>query len=182
MANQDQTQADFLVEEGKSLYQAKKYLKAAESFSQASEVYDTEDKSLLAAEMRNNQCVSLLMAKKPNQALDAVQGTSTIFIEAGQMKEAGMALANEATALKDLGEKESALEAFTKAGEIFLSLDEDELYMQTVQSISSLKFQSRNLTGAVFSMQKGLEGVEKPTWRQKLLKRLIKIPDNLLNK
>ena len=182
MTKQDQDQVDFLTEEGKSLYQAKKYLPAAEAFSQAAEAYDVLGKTLLAVEMRNNQCVSLLLAKKPQKALEVVQGTSSLFIEAGKIKEAGMALANEATALKDLGENELALEAFTRAGDLFQSGGEEDLYLQTMQSVSGLKLRSRNLTGALFSMQKGLEGIEKPTWRQKLLKKLMDIPDNLLNK
>jgi hypothetical protein len=132
--------------------------------------------------MRNNQCVSLLLARKPRLAIEAVQGTNALFLDAGQMTKAGMALANEATALKDLGDKESALERFTQAAEVFRSADEEDLYLQTMQSVSGLKLKSRNLVGAVFAMQKGIDGIEKPTWRQKLLKNLLKIPDNLLNK
>lgn len=182
MTKQDQNQADFLTNEGKSLYQAKKYLPAAESFSKAAAGYDGLGNILMAAEMRNNQCVSLLLAKKPRLALEAVQGTSALFLEAGQITKAGMALANEAIALKDLGEKESAIARFTQAAELFRSVDEEDLYLQTMQSVSGLKLKSRNLIGAVFSMQQGIDGVEKPTWRQKLLRSLLKIPDNLLNK
>lgn len=182
MTTQDQNQADLLAEEGKSLYQSKKYLPAADSFSRAAEKYDSSGKTLLGAEMRNNQCVSLLLAKKPRQAMEAVIGTSQLFLEADQKIKAGMALANEATALRDLGEKESALDKFTQAGELFRSEGEEELYLQTMQSVSGLKLQTRNVIGALFSMQNGLEGVDKPNWRQKLLKNLLKIPDNLLNK
>ena len=182
MKKQGQDQADFLAEEGKSLYQAKRYLPAAESFSKAATEYDALGDVLLGAEMRNNQCVSLLLAKKPRQAVEAVQGTSALFLEAGQMKKAGMALANEATALQDLGEKKSALELFTQAAELFQAANEEDLYLQAMQSVSGLKLKSRNLVGAIFSMQKGIDGVEKPTWKQKLLKNLLKIPDNLLNK
>ena len=132
--------------------------------------------------MRNNQCVSLLLAKKPRLAIEAVQGTSALFLEAGQITNAGMALANEATALKELGEKESAIELFTQAAELFRSVDEEDLYLQTMQSVSGIKLKSRNLIGAIFSMQEGIDGIEKPTWRQKLLRNLLKIPDNLLNK
>lgn len=182
MAKQDRHKADSLADEGKSLYQAKKYLPAANSFSLAAEEYHALGKSLLGAEMRNNQCVSLLLAKNPRQALEAVKGTSSVFADAGQMLNAGMALGNQATALKDLGENDLALEAFAKAAEIFRSVDEEELYLQTMQSVSALKLKSRDLGGALFSMQKGIEGIEKPTWRQKILKKLLKIPDNLFNK
>lgn len=182
MSKKDQEQADFLANEGKSLYQAKKYLPAAESFAQAAEIYDAEGDILLGAEMRNNLCVSLLLAKRPQQALDVVQGTSELFIEAGQMVPAGMALANEATARKELRETDPAIDLFLRAADIFKSAGEDQLYLETMQSVSGIKMKSRNLSGALFSMQKGLEGIEKPTLRQRLLKNLLNIPDKLLNK
>jgi hypothetical protein len=93
-----------------------------------------------------------------------------------------MALANQATALKDLGEVDAALETFTNAGDLFRSVDEDDLYLQTMQTVSSIKLKSKDVIGALFSMQRGLEGVEKLTWKQKLLKNLLKVPDKLLNK
>ena len=63
MSRDEQKPVDFLVSEGKSLYQAKKYLSAAESFLKAADGYEALNEPLLAAEMRNNQCVSLLQAK-----------------------------------------------------------------------------------------------------------------------
>ena len=181
MSKAELQQADFLADDGKSLYQAKKYLPAAESYQKAADGYHALGNSLLEAEMRNNQCVALLQAQEPRRALEAVQGTEEIFLEAGQLTKAGMALANKATALKELGRRESALEIFSRAGEIFQSANEDALFLQTMQSVSSLKFHSRDLLGALFAMQEGLEGVEKLTWRQRLLKKLLRIPDKLLN-
>jgi tetratricopeptide (TPR) repeat protein len=182
MSIDEQKPVDFLVNEGKSLYQAKQYLSAAEAFQKAAEAYEALAEALLAAEMRNNQCVSLLQAKKPQQALEVVQGTSKIFLDAGEITKAGMALANQATALSDLGEIGSALESYLAAGELFKSVEEGELYLETMQTVSSLKLRSRDVIGAVFSMQRGLEGVEKPTWKQKILKNLLKVLDKILNK
>jgi len=181
MAKQEKQDADFLAKQGKSHYRGKKFLPAAESFQQAAEQYQANGKPLLAAEMRNNQSVALLVAKEPQKALDAVRGTSELFLEAGENTKAGMALANQATALMDLGQSEAALEVFTRAGDCFQSANEGDLYLQTMQSISSIQFKSRDVMGALFSMRRGLEGVEKPTWRQKLLKNLLSIPDKLLN-
>jgi tetratricopeptide (TPR) repeat protein len=181
MTKQDHDQADFLANEGKSLYQAKKFLPAAETFARAAEAFNGAGDSLLSAEMRNNQCVSLLLAKKPEQALSAVLGTSELFIEAGQLTKGGMALANEATARKDLGETDRAIDLFLQAADIFQDAGKEQLYLETMQSVSGLKMKARNLSGALFSMKKGLDGIEKPTWKQRLLKSLLNIPDKLLN-
>ena len=69
-----------LEEEAKDLYRAGKFQQAAECFSQAAAFYLDQGEDLLAAEMSNNQSVALLKAKKPQMALDAVQGLSLIHI------------------------------------------------------------------------------------------------------
>lgn len=169
-------------EEAKDLYRTGKFQQAAEGFSQAAAFYLDRGKNLLAAEMRNNQSVALLKAKKHRLALDAVLGTDEVFLGAGDLLKQGMALANQATALQDLGEKQKAIDDFGRAAEIFKNSGEKEMYLQTMQSISALKLKTRNLPGALFSMQEGLEGLEKPNLRQKLLRGLLRIPQNIIDK
>jgi len=172
-----------LIEEGaKDLYRAGKFQQAADGFSQAAALYLDKGEIQLAAEMRNNQSVALLKSKKPRLALEAVQGTEEIFQEAGDHLKQGMALANQATAYRDMGEKQKAIDDFNRAAEIFKISGEKEMYLQTMQSISALKMRTRNIIGALFSMQEGLDELEKPNLRQKLLRNLLKIPQNLINK
>jgi len=64
----------------------------------------------------------------------------------------------------------------------YLRLVGKEMYLQTKQSISALKMKTRNVIGALFSMQEGLDELEKPNLRQKLLRSLLRIPQNLINK
>lgn len=175
-------QAAALAEEGTSLYRSRAHLKAADSFSRSAQLYLELGETSLAAEMRNNQAVALLMARKPAQALQVVRGTEEAFRAAGDSQKEAMALANQATALQDLGEKEQAIEFFSRAAELFKAAGKDEMYLQTMQSVSALKLKTRNLTGALASMQVGLDALEKPTWRQKLLRNLLSIPDQLLRR
>jgi len=169
-------------QEGKQLYTAGKYKGAASAFSQAGILYQEQGQDLQAAEMRNNQSVALLKAKLPQEALAAVQGTAAVFEKEGDQLKQAMAFANEATALKDLGQDSKAIEKYNLAADLFAELNESEMHLQVRQSISSLKLKSRNLIGAFFSMQEGLEQVEKPTLRQRLFIKLLKIPQKLLNK
>ncbi len=182
MNDQNHGEASLQEEEGKELYTARKFQQASIVFSQAAELYLKQEQEQLAAEMRNNQCVALLQAKQPREALAAVQGTALIFKAAGDQQKQAMAFANEATALKDLGQKSEAIDKFTQAADLFTQLNEGAMHLEVMQSISALKLKSRNLTGALFSMQDGLEQVEKPTLRQKLLINLLKIPQNLMEK
>ncbi len=168
--------------EAKELYRAGKFQKAADGFSQAADLFLAGGDDILAAEMKNNQSVALLKAKKPRLALDAVRGTAGVFHQAGEVLKEAMALANQATALKDLGKKQEAVDDFLLAAEIFKDLGEKQMYLQTMQSISALKLKTRNILGALFSMQEGLEELEKPNLRQKLLLNLLKIPQNMIDK
>jgi tetratricopeptide (TPR) repeat protein len=171
-----------LDKEAKDLYQAGKYQKAAEIFSRAAALYEQGGEPCLTAEMRNNQGVSLLQANQPGPALEAIKGTREIFGQAGDRLKMGMALANEATALKELGRLDPATAKFTEAAAVFRELGEEELLVQTSQSLSSLKLKSRNIPGALFSLQEALESVQKPNLRQKLLLNLLKLPNKLLDR
>lgn len=175
-------QPALIADDAKDLYRAGKFQQAADGFSRAAAFYLDQDQKELAAEMQNNQSVALLKAKKPRLALDAVLGTEKIFQEAGDLLKQGMALANQATAYREMGEKQIAIDDFSRAAEIFKISGEKEMYLQTMQSISALKMRSRNIIGALFSMQEGLDELEKPNLRQRLLRNLLKIPQNLMNK
>lgn len=168
--------------EGKQLYASGKFQQASDVFSQAAEGYLEQGEDLLAAEMRNNQCVSLLQAKQAQKALAVVQGTAIIFEKAGDQLKYAMALANEATALQELRRYPDAIDKFTQAADLFDQLKETEMVLQVKQSISAMQLRSRNIFSALFSMQEGLEGVNKPTLRQKILLKLLKIPQNLMGK
>jgi tetratricopeptide (TPR) repeat protein len=167
-------------DEGKKLFTGKNYLQSAAAFSQAAADFQSRGFNIMAAEMRNNQCVALLKANKPQQALDVVQGTDKIFLEEGERLKQAMALANEATALKELGQNQQAIDRFSQAADIFDQLRESEMYLQTMQSLSGLKMRTRNIPGALISLQQGLESLEKPNLRQKLLLKLLKIPQNMI--
>ena len=171
-----------LEEEAKDLYREGKFQQAAEGFSQAAVYYLEIEEHLLAAEMRNNQSVALLKAKKPLLALNAVRGTDEIFQKAGDSLKQGMALANQATALQVMGEKQKAIDDFYKAAKIFKNSGEQGMHLQTMQSISALKLKSRNIAGALFSMQEGLDELDTPNLRQKFLRSLLRIPQNLIDK
>lgn len=182
MTEPKSTEINLQEKEANELYSAGKYQQASNTYSQAADKYLSDGNEVRAAEMRNNQCVALLQAKLPGDALTAVKGTALIFKTAGDKLKQAMAYANEATALKDLGKKPEAIEMFTLAAGLFRQLNESEMYQEVMQSISSLKLKSRNIIGALFSMQEGLKQVEKPTIKQKLLLKLLNIPQDLMGK
>ena len=182
MTEPKSTEINLQEKEANKLYAARKYQQASNTYSQVAAHYLAQGHKVRAAEMRNNQCVALLQAKHPGDALTAVKGTALIFEAAEDKLNQAVAYANEATALKDLGKKPEAMEMFTQAAELFRQMDESEMHLEVMQSISALKLRSRNVIGALYSMQEGLKQVEKPNLRQKLFLKLLKIPQDLMEK
>jgi tetratricopeptide (TPR) repeat protein len=169
-------------EEAKNLYGSGNYQEAAKVFSRAANFYLENGDELRSAEMRNNQSVSLLQANQPEFALKVVLGTEETFYQAGDQLKQGMALANQASALQALGRHQEAIEKFSLAATIFNEIGQQEMFLQTKQSISGLKLRTKNIPGALISMQEGLEEIEKPNLRQRLLRSLLKIPQQMLDR
>ncbi len=165
-------------QDGQRAYQAGEYEKAARSFAGAAGGFQVAGDALEAAEMRNNQAVALIQAGSAEQALQAVEGTEAIFAQADDPHRQAMAIGNRASALEELGELQTALATYTRSAEIFQEIGAQEEYAQIMKSISALKLRQRNPLGALASMGDGLEAFERPTWKQRLVKRLLKIPFN----
>ena len=164
--------------DGQNAYQSGEYEKAARAFAGAAEGFQIAGDTLKAAEMRNNQTVSLLQAGHPEQALKAVEGTEQVFAQAGDLHRQAMTIGNRASALEDLGELQTALVEYTHSADIFQQIGAREEFAQIMKSISALKLRQKNPLGALASMQDGLENLEHPNLKQRLVKRLLKIPFN----
>ena len=99
-----------LAEDGKKEYGKGNYKAAAGLFSQAAQAYASTGNVLDAAEMRNNESVALLQAGNAGEALQAVEGTEQVFLQAGDLKRQGIAIGNRAAALEGLKKWKEAQE------------------------------------------------------------------------
>ncbi len=170
-----------ITREAKSAYRAGDYAAAAQSFEAARQGYLSADDIVMAAEMANNCSVSLLQAGDKDGALTAVEGTETVFLEAGDRKRQAMALGNQAAALEALDRLEKAEQAYWKSAEILKEIGEKDLRLSVMQSISALQLRTGRQLQAIASMYAGVENIDKPTPKQRFLKRLLGIPMQLLN-
>jgi tetratricopeptide (TPR) repeat protein len=171
-----------LTDEGKAAYSRGDYLAAANTFEAARLGFDTAGEALNAAEMANNASVAYLQAGKGEEALKAVEGTETIFADAGDVRRQGMAVGNRAAALEALERLDEAAEAYQLSADLLQQAGEDKLRASAMQSLSALQFRMGRQLQALATMQSGLEGVQKPNPRQKFLKRLLRIPMDMINK
>ena len=166
-------QLDQLVDKAKQAYGKKKYNEAATLFGQAAEDYLAVNDALMAAEMKNNQSVACLQAGNARASLEAAQGTDEIFAAAGDKRRQGMAVANQASALGDLKRIDEALACYEKSAKILEEAGEPDLRADVMRSIATLRVRQGKFMDAVVSMQDGLVEVEKPTLKQRILKKLF---------
>jgi tetratricopeptide (TPR) repeat protein len=171
-----------LSKEGKSAYGRGEYLAAAQAFEAAQAGYAAAGAPLDAAEMANNSSVAYLQAGEAAQALQAVEGTPETFAQAGDLRRQGMALGNRGAALEALERSEEALQAYEQSAEILEQAGEDQLRAQVMQSLSTLQLNLGKRLQALATMQAGLEGVRHPTPKQSMLKKLLNVPFEMLNR
>jgi tetratricopeptide (TPR) repeat protein len=168
-----QTNLNFLAQKARDLYASGELALAAEAFQQAAQAFSLSGDELMAAEMKNNECVALLRAGQPAAALDAVSGTTEIFEAAGDASRLGTAYANRASVLQAMKRRQEAIADFVQAAEWLEKAGEGDMRYQVMQLLSSLYLRERKLLNAVMALQSGLAGVKKPTFKQKLMKKLL---------
>lgn len=171
-----------LIKAGKSAYQKGDYLEAARAFEAAQAGFTAANAELDAAEAANNASVAYLQSGDGEAALRVVQGSDAVFARAGDLRRQGMALANLGAALEAVERKEEALEAYEQSAKILEQAGEDQLRAQVMQSRSMLQLNMGRQLQALASMQAGLEGVQRPTPKQSMLKKLLQIPIEMVTR
>jgi tetratricopeptide (TPR) repeat protein len=162
-----------LEKEGKAAYERTDYMSAAKAFAEAAAVYSTGSEPLMAAEMKNNQSIALLQSKQAQAALEAVAGTDAVFAAAGDLRRQGMALANQAAALEALRRRAEAITCYRTSAEILERAGVKDLRADVMRAVAGLQVRGGKMTDAVITMQSGLMGLEKPTIKQRILKKLL---------
>lgn len=171
-----------LNQEGKTAYEREEYEQAARAFEAAERGYSAAGDALNAAEMANNRSVALLQGGNAQGALEAVGNTPEVFAQVKDTRRHAMALGNKAAALAELGQREEAEKLYWESARLLNEIGETALRASVLQAISRLQMRSGRVMEAVASMQSGLEQVEKPSWIQRMLKKLLQIPSRLLNR
>jgi tetratricopeptide (TPR) repeat protein len=171
-----------LTSEAKEAYQHGEYRKAAQLYETAVSGYRTQSKFLMAAEMANNQSVALLQAGEAQAALEAVSATDEVFKEAGDYVKQAMAVGNRAAALEALNRLEEAEAAYQFCADLLKAAGETDLRAHVMQSLSAIQIRQGKQLEGITSMQAGLLGLERPSLRQRILKKLLDIPYKLFGR
>ncbi len=171
----DQPNTLTLAEKGKVEYENGNYSAAADLFLQAAQAYATMQDELNAAEMKNNQSVSLLQAGKANDALRATEGTEQIFADAGDLRRQAIAVGNRAAALEGLKKWNEALAEYDRAASIFEQAGAGDMHSVVRKAAANLNLKRGRFTDSQLDIYDSLRLVEKPTLTQRIMKFLIRI-------
>ncbi len=170
-----------LISEAQSAYRRGDYAAAAQSFEAVRQSYLLAGKEILAAEMANNVSVALLQNGNPEEALQAVTGTAAVFAAAGDQKRQAMAIGNQAAALEALNQLDEAEQLYWQSAEILKNINETDLRLSALQSISALQLRTGRQMQALATMQAGIAGIEKPSLKQRMLKNLLNLPMKMMS-
>lgn len=168
------------VEEAKKAYEKKDYRQAARLFSDAANRLEADGDILMAAEIKNNCSVSWLQAGEPQSALDAALGTDQIFANAKDLRRQAISLANQAAALDDLGSLTDALNMYQIAADLLKTIHEDDMRAYVLKNISTLQLRSGDKLQSLATMNAALENKKKLGFKEKLLKKLLRIPFKMM--
>ena len=173
---------DKYAETGNRAYREGDFQEAERAFAKAAAGFSEQDDVLRAAEMANNRSVVLLKAGRPQEALEAAQDTDFVFETNGDIQRQAMAIGNQAAAMEALDQRDQALTNYQRCADLLTEIGDHELRVSVMQSISALQMRSGRYMEAIATMQDGLVNLDNPNLRQRILKKLLSIPINLLSR
>jgi tetratricopeptide (TPR) repeat protein len=132
--------------------------------------------------MLNNASVAYLQGDQPDLALESALGTDQVFADSGDTKRQAIALGNQAAAYQALGQLEPALEAYQASADLLKEIGDQDLRPSVMQALSAVQLRLGKQMEALISMQAGLDGVEKPSLKQKLMKKILQSPFSYFNR
>lgn len=158
------------------------FLTAAWEFEKAANAYELDGDHVHAAEMVNNSSVSYLKAGEPRLALEILEHNEAFFRQSGDQHKWAIEVGNRGAALDALGEFDEAIRHYQSSADLFHMVGDDDLYISTIQAISSIELRRGKYREALETMRVGLSRLEKPTNQQRFLNRLFDIPLKILSR
>jgi len=161
-----------LQQEGMTAFRSGQLEQAIQLFEQARSSFAADGQEGEAAEASNNLSVALLMAERPREALQAVQGTAEVFTRLGDDRRTAQAFGNLASALEACGELAAAESAYQEAAHRFLQLGDEESRSVTLKSLSGLQLKDHRPLEAAATLQ---AGGGRPGLRSRLMQFLLRL-------
>lgn len=173
------TTADELKDQGTKQFMQQDYERAAATFRDAIAAYHTADQPEMAAEMQVNLGLALHSLGQYDEALSQMSAARDLFEARSDKRRLAQALGNMGRVYAKLDNTEQALTNYREASALFSELGDDESYGQTVLAIADVQMRSGQATQAAATYEVGLDYVEHPNARQKLMRNLLGLRNRL---
>lgn len=164
------------IDKAKKAYDKKDYRHAAEIYAVVAEQISEKENPVQKAELKNNSSVAWLLAGNPEAALTAALGTDLVFEDANDPRRQAMALGNQAAAYEALGQLQDAIEKYQSASVILKDINDDDLRAYVLQNLAALQLRTGDQFQAVATMHTALEKKKKLSFRERFLKKVLRIP------
>ena len=165
-----------LKKEAERAYKKKDFLSAAKAFQAAAEGYSQDGFRLDSAEMLNNASVAFLQADQPKSALEAALDIDETFAAEEDLRRQAIALGNNAAAYEALDDLDAAAQAYKNSADLLKEIGDHDLRPTVMQSLSAVQLRQGQQMEALVTMQAGLDGIQNPGIKQKLLKKVLRSP------
>ncbi len=180
--NSSTVSAQDLERRAMTAYEAGQWAQAETGFHEAHLAFQREGDLLKSAEMRNNRCVVLLQADRPQEALEAVEGTWDIFSSKGDDLRTAQSYGNLASAREACGDLSGAEEAYRQAAQLLEKAGAADDRARTLTALSRIQLKRGKALQAVASMQSGLDGSPRLSFGKRLLRKILRLPLRLLGR
>lgn len=165
-----------LLKESSSAFKNEQYETAARLYEEAAEIQKEAGDETEAAESANNASVAYLKVGLSSEAMQAALGTDEVFAQANDIRRQGIAIGNIASAHEALGNLDAALEGYRRSADLLKETGDREYLSFVLQNLSTLQLRTGHQLEALASMQGSLEYRKKLSLRDRLLKKLLKVP------
>jgi tetratricopeptide (TPR) repeat protein len=180
--NTSKMSAQDLERQAMTAYEAGNWAQAEIGFHEAHQAFQREGNRLKSAEMSNNLCVVLLQVDRPQEALEAVEGTCDIFAAEGDDLRTAQSYGNLASAREACGDLAGAEEAYRQAAQLLEKAGATDDRAQTLTALSRIQLKRGKALQAVASMQSGLDDSPRLSFGKRILRKILRLPLRLLGR
>ncbi|TKJ27712.1 MAG: hypothetical protein CEE40_12900 [Chloroflexi bacterium B3_Chlor] len=180
MGNDKAAEADSLKERGMKLFRFGEYEEAASLFGEAHALYVDLNDEKGQGETLNNLGAVRTQEGHWDQAAEAFDKARQIFESLGDKNGEAQTLGNLGTMYRHRGDKEGAVEHLKAAADLFHETGGREMESATLRAISRIRLGQAKWFEALHFYDLSLASAEPPGVKERILRRLIQIPLNML--
>ncbi len=177
----DNPAPETLKAKGLQLFQAGQYPEAIEQFELARAAYVAQGDEAGAGEMLNNLGVVYQRTGQWDKAELVLEAGVQVFERLGDRHREAQAKGNLGSFYVSRGKRKRGMPLLQEAADTFKELGDHELQRVTLIALSRAALQGRQVFAAVAYYDASLDLVEKPTGRQRALRRLFGMSSKMLS-